>query len=64
MAMTHNITSPADLAEVYRSHAGTCQAAANSARAKSERDLWEAQAKVWEHAAGIAAASTFKPEAS
>jgi len=62
MAMTHNITSPHDLADLYRSYGETCQAAANSARAKSERDLREAQAKVWERAAGIAAASIFKPE--
>ena len=64
MTIRHIITSPNDLAELFRSHAATCKAAADSARARSVRDLWDAQAKVWNLAAGIAAATTFKPEAS
>lgn len=64
MAMTHTITSPADLAADYRDKAAIAQRAADTASGRHQRELWQVQADIWSHAARIAAATTFKPEAS
>jgi len=62
MTLRHIVSSPEDLAEVFRGRAKVCQQAADSVRAKHERDLWQVQAKAWSDAAGIAAATIFQPE--
>lgn len=62
MTLRHIVSCPADLAEVFRERAKVCRKAADSVRAKHERDLWEVQAKAWSAAASIAAATTFQPE--
>lgn len=64
MTIQHIITTPADLAAIYREWSRICQQAADTASAKHPKELWQTQANVWANAANIAAVTTFKPEAS
>jgi hypothetical protein len=64
MTIRHIITTPADLAAIYRERSSVCQQAADTASAKHSRELWQTQANVWSDAANIAAVTLFKPEAS
>lgn len=62
MTITHIITTPADLAAIYRQRANIAQRAADSCRAKHQRDCWQVEANIWTDAADIAATTLFQPE--
>lgn len=62
MTIRHIITTPADLAAIYRERSNICQQAADTASGRHQRELWQTQANVWADAADIAGVTIFKPE--